>query len=775
MATMSRLRRILAVVVIGVSTGAATGAVFAPGASPSTPGISWSSKFIPINLSSLGTNVSVTAESCPDVSDCVAVGDAQNSNGNAQPIAITLSSGGWNAGVLPAPTTPSGLPPPVGYWSTLTLTGISCVAVGSCLAVGNATPVVQPAGGPDQFGFAEVLTGQKWTGTTLIAPQGTNVVSMTGVSCVNATTCFAVGSADIGKKPSAIAYALFGAAPWTGPLSLPNPAPTFRFVSLSSVSCTSTTACVAAGTYFGTLSEQHPYVEQLQGSTWSTVALPLPTGAVSGALSGVSCAGSTCQAVGSMTVTGSSELQPLVASNGGANHWTVAELSPPAPSSVSASLAGVSCATAVACTAVGSFLDTTNATHALVEGLNSDGSWSPTVGLDLAGTTSATLDAVSCPSLCVAVGNGSVTAGGLAPIAAIENGPETLLQVQAPGTATLGTPENFKVTAVNPGGGVDTSYAGTVDFRSTDPFASLPAASTLTNGVGTFAFTFQTIGPQTISVFDSVDTFIGGTSGTIVVSGRNVRPPPPPPPPPHGAPTASGGRLFAGLPNGTGYWLANAAGGVFTYGKAQFYGSLGGVPLNQSVVGMASTPDGAGYWLVASDGGIFSFGDAQFFGSTGAIHLNQPVVDMASTPDGGGYWLVASDGGIFSFGDAQFFGSTGAIPLNEPVDGMATTPDGGGYWLVASDGGIFAFGDAPFLGSLGALGIANPIVGMASTRDGEGYWMVGTDGGVYAEGDAAFEGSLGNKVILWPILGIMANTGGGYSLVDMSGAATQFG
>ena len=31
----------------------------------------------------------------------------------------------------------------------------------------------------------------------------------------------------------------------------------------------------------------------------------------------------------------------------------------------------------------------------------------------------------------------------------------------------------------------------------------------------------------------------------------------------------------------------------------------------------ASTPDGRGYWLVAADGGIFAFGDAGFYGSGG--------------------------------------------------------------------------------------------------------------------------------------------------------------
>ena len=64
--------------------------------------------------------------------------------------------------------------------------------------------------------------------------------------------------------------------------------------------------------------------------------------------------------------------------------------------------------------------------------------------------------------------------------------------------------------------------------------------------------------------------------------------------------------------------------------------------LNQPIVGMAATPDGKGYWLVAADGGIFTFGDAGFYGSTGAIRLNQPIVGMAATPDGHG--LLAGGG-----------------------------------------------------------------------------------------------------------------------------------
>jgi len=45
---------------------------------------------------------------------------------------------------------------------------------------------------------------------------------------------------------------------------------------------------------------------------------------------------------------------------------------------------------------------------------------------------------------------------------------------------------------------------------------------------------------------------------------------------------------------------------------------------------MAATFDGGGYWLVASDGGIFSFGDANFYDSMGGQPLNAPIVGMAS-------------------------------------------------------------------------------------------------------------------------------------------------
>jgi uncharacterized protein YkwD len=227
--------------------------------------------------------------------------------------------------------------------------------------------------------------------------------------------------------------------------------------------------------------------------------------------------------------------------------------------------------------------------------------------------------------------------------------------------------------------------------------------------------------------------------------------------------------------NGQGYWLVASDGGIFTFGNAHFYGSMGGQHLNKPIVGMAVTATGNGYWMVASDGGIFSFGDARFYGSMGGQHLNKPIVGMAVTASGRGYWLVASDGGIFSFGDARFYGSTGSMRLNKPVVGMSATVSGRGYWMVASDGGIFSFGDARFYGSTGSMKLLKPVVGMSPTRSGRGYWLVASDGGVFSFGDAPFYGSTGGGCLGSPTVAMSSNYGFvGYFTATSNGQARAF-
>ncbi len=324
-------------------------------------------------------------------------------------------------------------------------------------------------------------------------------------------------------------------------------------------------------------------------------------------------------------------------------------------------------------------------------------------------------------------------------------------------TTTAGLAYGVQLT----GTGGTAPYSGFVVQNGSLPPGFSLSGSGMLSGSATRAGTFSFV----VSLLDA-NQVLGATSYTLTVNA----------PPPGYYNVASDGGIFnyggaafygsmggqhlnapivgmAETPFAKGYWEVGSDGGIFNFGNAAFYGSTGSIVLNKPIVGMAATPSGWGYWLVASDGGIFNYGDAGFFGSAGSIPLNKPIVGMAATPSGRGYWLVASDGGIFTYGDAAFFGSTGSIVLNKPIVGMAATPSGRGYWLVASDGGIFTYGDAGFFGSAGSIPLNKPIVAMISTPSGQGYWLVASDGGIFNYGDAAFLGSAGGLPLNAPVVG----------------------
>lgn len=184
-------------------------------------------------------------------------------------------------------------------------------------------------------------------------------------------------------------------------------------------------------------------------------------------------------------------------------------------------------------------------------------------------------------------------------------------------------------------------------------------------------------------------------------------------------PTAMG---MVATPDGRGYWVLEQGlsrlVSVQGFGDAVNYGDeatiANGTAHVGSPVALAATRDGKGYWIVDSDGGVFSFGDARFYGSMGGKHLNAPVVGIAVTSDGNGYWLAGADGGVFSFGSAIFGGSMVNAALVKPVVGIARNAHGTGYWLASADGGVFAFGGAPFLGSLGGRDLNRPVFAISN-------------------------------------------------------------
>jgi hypothetical protein len=188
-----------------------------------------------------------------------------------------------------------------------------------------------------------------------------------------------------------------------------------------------------------------------------------------------------------------------------------------------------------------------------------------------------------------------------------------------------------------------------------------------------------------------------------------------------------------------GYWSLTSDGGVFTSGRAGFFGAPTGPALVGTAVDLVGTPTGKGYWITTTRGAIYHYGDAKWRGSARSRQLSKPIVGIAATPTGKGYWLVTSGGRVFAYGDAEHLGNATTLFVPPNVVDIAATPTGKGYALLDANGYIYAFGDAKKIGARKA--VAQPAVALAITASGKGYWVLGRDGGVARYADAAALGA----------------------------------
>ncbi len=99
------------------------------------------------------------------------------------------------------------------------------------------------------------------------------------------------------------------------------------------------------------------------------------------------------------------------------------------------------------------------------------------------------------------------------------------LGVSIPAASTAGQTVAVKVSALDPGGNIDTDYTGTVTFTSSDGSASLPDDYTFLaadHGVHSFKATLVTAGSKTVTATDTVTGSITGTSAADVVAAGAV-------------------------------------------------------------------------------------------------------------------------------------------------------------------------------------------------------------------------------------------------------------
>lgn len=272
--------------------------------------------------------------------------------------------------------------------------GVSCPAATKCFAVGTSYYVDSGEELDGPFPAIETWNGSTWAKQLIF-----DVGSLNGVSCPTKRACTAVGtSPQIG---GALIEAFNGSTWAMQAAALPNGG---TKTSLASVSCVSSTSCIAVGSYKDSAGSKVALIESWNGTSWQVQRTPSPTGATAIKLTGISCAQlSACTAVGSYT-SGAGDSEALAESWNGTT-WTIEPVPNPDGSS-SSKLNGVSCTSAIACTAVGSAGSA--GSNALVEIWNGS-AWATQQATIPFGATASSLNGVSClvassSSACTVVG-----------------------------------------------------------------------------------------------------------------------------------------------------------------------------------------------------------------------------------------------------------------------------------------------------------------------------------------------------------------------------------
>jgi hypothetical protein len=369
---------------VAVATGAAvillaTGGPVTAGVralSPLTPGSGWSITPTPNPRAGNGL---LNAVSCPTRSVCTAVGLHVRESGVGVTLAERRSGGTW---------TVQSTPNPAGAAASA-LNGVSCSSGSACTGVGQFV-----AGSGAQLTLAERWNGRDWRIQPTPNPAGSPSSRLFAVACPAADTCTAVGTAN-----SKLLVERWGGSRWRiQPVPVP---PGAQFSELNGVTCTATASCIAVGDYVNSSGADVTLAERWNGIKWAIQ----PTPNLSGAqfftfLSGVSCtARDACEASGGSDAGAFAERW-----NG--TRWSLQAVPAPAGAQF-ALLFSVSCAVS-SCEAVGGYADSSGAFVPLGARWNGT-AWHAQPAPNPARASTNYLNGVSCPSPsdCTAAGQGN--------------------------------------------------------------------------------------------------------------------------------------------------------------------------------------------------------------------------------------------------------------------------------------------------------------------------------------------------------------------------------
>jgi hypothetical protein len=237
-----------------------------------------------------------------------------------------------------------------------TLTGVSCVSAAFCMALGESDPGREPFGNLPEKGFgsfSEIWNGSAWTVAPTSSSAGANA-GLNAISCISATFCVAVGQSPGGPTAPYHVQSQKGrplVEVWNGSSwrVQANPA---TAGSLFGVDCRSPSFCVAVGS--GKQASQ-PLSEFWNGSHWSLQSTPRLRNTFN-ALQAVSCvAEDACFAVGFHNISPRGQVATvLLAERWDGHHWH-AEYPPDHLPAEGVEMYGISCTSRSFCLAAASF------------------------------------------------------------------------------------------------------------------------------------------------------------------------------------------------------------------------------------------------------------------------------------------------------------------------------------------------------------------------------------------------------------------------------------
>ncbi len=283
-----------------------------------------------------------------------------------------------------------------------TLSGVSCVSLAQCVAVGEGAVFEDGMLDAESF-LGEEWNGSAWTVLPGPAPAGERSF-LSGVSCVSATYCVAVGTVGpISGDQTQPLIELWNGVTWS---ELSAPIVAGQSGSLQGVACSSTAACIAVGRaerdngFHG--ASWRALVERWNGTAWTTQRTPRLAAGHNASLTAVSCpTASQCIAVGGVQLgSASANSKPLVERWNG-RRWTLESVPHPA----AALLQGVACTSPANCLAVGSDVNDQTATAPAVAEHWNGRSW-VSARFSTIRDVIGDLTSISCasPTACTAVG-----------------------------------------------------------------------------------------------------------------------------------------------------------------------------------------------------------------------------------------------------------------------------------------------------------------------------------------------------------------------------------